>query len=126
MVLAGAVLVVNGLSRLFSQEIHRAQNNQDADWQLFALQMRDELVAAKIEEKTSQDQLFLRKGEQGLRFEKSPKTSDFRKSAEDGRGHQVMLSGIQSVQIEKLPKELKIHFQFEKGGKKTFYYQEPS
>ncbi|GBG96497.1 competence type IV pilus minor pilin ComGF [Lactococcus termiticola] len=124
MVLSGAILVITGLTKLFSQEISRAQTNTEQDWQLFVAQMREELATGRIAE-VKADAFILDKQGQKLRFGKGFSGNDFRKSNQNHRGYEPLLQHVRSVDVQKSQQQLSIRIHFEKGGSKTFLYHAP-
>lgn len=121
LVLSGAVLVFDGLTRLISQEVHQESKNQQKDWNLFSEQLRLELEGSEFI-KVENNRLYVQKGEQRLAFGQH-KSDDFRKTNENGRGYQPMLYQVRSSQIHQIDDLVSISLVFENGMERNFVYR---
>ncbi|MBY5034270.1 competence protein ComGF [Streptococcus gallolyticus] len=119
-ILSGSVLLFQGLTQLFSQEIHHQNASFDRDWLVFSEQFRSELDGLLLT-KIENNRLYVKKNKQELAFGLS-KSDDFRKTNQKGQGYQPMLYGLKSVTMRQDGQLVRIDFCFENGEKRSFVY----
>ncbi|MGT2930007.1 competence type IV pilus minor pilin ComGF [Streptococcus dentasini] len=120
LVIAGSVMVYQGLTQVLTSNVAYISKNDEEDWLLFCQQLRSELSATKLDD-VSGNKLYVSKGQQSLAFGKS-RSSDFRKTNADGRGFQPMLYGLKSSHISRSGQTVTIRVLFESGLERTFVY----
>ena len=120
LVIAGSVMVYQGLTQVVSSNIAYMSNNDEGDWLLFCQQLRSELAGTKLD-KVENNKLYVTQGDQPLAFGKS-RSDDFRKTNADGRGYQPMLFRVKSSSISQAGNTITITVQLESGLERTFVY----
>lgn len=120
LVLSGGLLVLDGLTRLFSRDIHYQESNQQKDWLLFSEQLRLELEGAEII-KVANNRLYVKKGEQKLAFGQS-QSDDFRKTNENGKGYQPMIYQVAATDIQNKGDYIEIRLVFKSGLERSFIH----
>lgn len=108
------------MTKLFQNEVKRAEADNIQDWQLFCSLMRSELTDAKLD-KVEDNYLYISK-RSALRFGLSSQ-GDFRKTNADGRGYQPLIHNLKKAEISQEGQRIKITIAFNQGGDYTFLYK---
>lgn len=120
LVIAGAILVYNGLTQSIATNVHYLSENQEENWLLFSQQLRAELVNCQLD-KVDNNKLYVTKSNQKLAFGQS-NTNDFRKTNASGQGYQPMLFGVKSSDITRDGQRVIMTLNLENGLERTFVY----
>ena len=120
LVIAGTVLVYDGLARSVKANIHYLSNNQEEEWLLFSQQLRSELEGGQLD-RVASNKLYVTKANQHLAFGQS-NSHDFRKTNASGRGYQPMLFGLQSSSISQDGQQVTIKLGFKNRMEREFVY----
>lgn len=123
-VISGSLMVVQGLTKLLSEDVRYINTDKTLDWQLFCGMLRRELDGSELI-KVENNYLYVKK-DNDLRFGQSVGSADFRKTHSIGRGYQPMLFGIKSAEIKELDKlvTFKITFDNEQSFDMLYKFQE--
>lgn len=120
LVISGAVLVYQGLTKSVVSEIRYLSRSSQRDWSLFVQQLSKEFEGASLVKVDSQ-KIYLKKGNKDLAFGLS-KSDDFRKTHSDGRGYQPMIYGLDEVAISQTGAMIRLDFHFKDDFERTFVY----
>ena len=123
-VISGSLMVVQGLTKLLSEDVRYINTDKTLDWQLFCGMLRRELDGSELI-KVENNYLYVKK-DNDLRFGQTVGSADFRKTHSSGRGYQPMLFGIKSAEIKELDKlvTFKITFDNEQSFDMLYKFQE--
>ncbi|OFI50199.1 hypothetical protein BG261_09530 [Floricoccus tropicus] len=123
-VISGSLMVVQGLTKLLSEDVRYINTDKTLDWQLFCGMLRRELDGSELI-KVENNYLYVKKNND-LRFGQSVGSPDFRKTHSSGRGYQPMLFDIKSAEIKELDKlvKFKITFDNEQSFDMLYKFQE--
>lgn len=124
LVLSGAVLTFDSMTRLVSHDIHHQTNDTQKDWLIFAKQLGKELEGSQLV-KVENNRLYIRKSGQQLAFGQA-KAGDFRKTNDKGQGYQPMLYHLQSATITQEQDIVTIKLIFDDGMERSFIYAFPT
>lgn len=121
LILSGSLLVIEGMTKLLTQEVQHQSQSFEQDWLVFSNQLRKELEETELVKVTS-NRLYVDKSGQGLAFGKS-RSDDFRKTNDKGQGYQPMLYGLTSADLSQNGELVLMRFVFENGEERTFVYR---
>lgn len=124
LVLSGAVLTFDGMTRLVGHDIHHQEHDAQKDWLVFAKQLGKELEGSQLI-KVENNRLYIRKSGQQLAFGQA-KAGDFRKTNDKGQGYQPMLYRLQSTTITQNQQIVTIELVFDNGRERSFIYAFPT
>ena len=120
-ILSGSVLVLEGLTKLLTQEVHHQSHRIEQDWLVFSDQLRMEWQSSRLI-KVEADKVYVDKEGQGLAFGKS-RSDDFRKTNDRGKGYQPMLYRVQSVAASQTGDLVRLDIVFDTGEERSFVYR---
>lgn len=119
-----SLLVIQGMTRLLTQEFQVIRLSETRNWQNFSNLMRRELEQTELESVTPQF-LYVKTADGVRRFGKGDQEDDFRKTNALGQGYQPMLYGLSEVNMSQSGARgqcITIRFRFKQGGERTFIY----
>lgn len=120
LVISGALLVYDGLTKVMVTNIHFLSNHTDEEWLLFCGQLRHELSGARLD-KVANNRLYITVDQQAIALGQS-RSDDFRKTNADGRGYQPMLYGLKASHISEQDGLVRIELTLKNGKVRTFMY----
>ncbi|HEL1639587.1 TPA: prepilin-type N-terminal cleavage/methylation domain-containing protein [Streptococcus suis] len=120
MILSGSLLVLEGLTKVLTQEAYYQTSNQEKDWQIFSQQLRAEWQSCRLI-RVENNKIYLDKKGQTLAFGKS-KSDDFRKTNDKGQGYQPMLYGVKNATFRQEGQLVWLELIFENGEERTYVY----
>lgn len=123
LVLSGAILTFDGMTRLISHDIRHQTQQTQKDWLIFAKQLDKELEGSHLV-KVENNRLYIDKSGQQLAFGQA-KAGDFRKTNDKGQGYQPMLYRLKSTTISQNKNLITIELVFEDGMERSFLYAFP-
>ncbi|OFI47425.1 hypothetical protein BG262_09760 [Floricoccus penangensis] len=120
-VISGSLMVVQGLTKLLSEDMRYINTDKTLDWQLFCGMLRRELDGSELI-KVENNYLYVKK-DNSLRFGQPVGSPDFRKTHSSGRGYQPMIFGLKSTQIKELDKLVTFEITFDNGQSFSMLYK---
>ena len=120
-VISLSVLVMQGMTRLISQELDSIRKSDDREWQNFCNLLRREFEGAKLD--NVQDNFLYLMTDNGVRrYGVKAGSDDFRKTNAGGQGYHPLIYGISSSVISVQQNIVAIRLIFRKGDERLFIY----
>lgn len=120
-VISLSVLVIQGMTKLISQELDSIRKSDDREWQNFCNLLRREFEGAKLD--NVQDNFLYLMTDNGVRrYGVKVGSDDFRKTNAGGQGYHPLIFGVSSSVISVQQNIVTIRLIFRKGDERLFIY----